>query len=291
VRYESLDYVYDNLMLDGKTNENGVACPGAGCRYSRPSDRSDDFTNSTVQLGWIHDLNPGTQVYANLATAFRAPQATELYRLQANQLVTDLGSEEVDSFELGYRAGREGLSYALSAYYMTKDNVIFQDSDRNNVSGGETLHRGIEVNTVADLSDSLRLTVAASYARHTYEANIAPIGTTIVLNGLEMDTAPKLVGNVQLDWQLNPTNSLNFEWVHMDRYYTDEENLHKYAGHDLLNLRYRYDSPSSWYFAARVLNVLDTDYAERADYSGLGGGDRYFVGEPVSVYFTVGSNF
>jgi outer membrane receptor protein involved in Fe transport len=244
-----------------------------------------------VQLGWIHDLQAGTQVFANLSTAFRAPQATELYRLQANQSVTDLGSEEIDSFEVGYRAGRDGLSYALSAYYMQKDNVIFQDSDRNNVSGGETSHRGIEVSTVADVSQSLTLTVAASYALHAYEANIAPIGTTILLDGLDMDTAPKLVGNVQLDWELNESNRLNFEWVHMGRYYTDDENLHKYSGHDLLNLRYRYDSPSSWYFAARVLNVLDTDYAERADYSGLGGGDRYFVGEPASVYFTVGSNF
>ena len=31
-------------MIDGNTDENGIPCPG-GCLYSRPADRSDDFTN------------------------------------------------------------------------------------------------------------------------------------------------------------------------------------------------------------------------------------------------------
>jgi outer membrane receptor protein involved in Fe transport len=132
--------------------------------------------------------------------------------------------------------------------------------------------------------------VVASYARHTYESNIAPLGVTVLLDGKDMDTAPKLVGNVQLNWQVNAQNSLNLEWVHMDSYYTDEVNEHEYEGHDVVNLRYRYDSGNNWYFAARVTNLFDEDYAERADYSGFGG-DRYFVGEPAQVFFTVGSRF
>jgi outer membrane receptor protein involved in Fe transport len=291
LRYEFLEYDYDNLMIDGNTAEDGTPCPGAGCRYSRPADRSDDFDNVTAQIGWIHDLASTGQVFANLSYAFRAPQATELYRLQANQVVTDLDSEKVDSLEGGYRVSRDRMSYELSAYYMTKDNVIFQDSDRNNVSGGKTKHRGIEFNTYVSLTESLSLNMMASFARHTYESNIAPLGATIVLDGLDMDTAPELTGNVQLDWRLNMANSLNFEWVHMDSYFTDESNQHSYAGHDLVNVRYRYDAANDWYFAARVLNLFDVDYAERADYSALGGGDRYFVGEPVSLYLTVGRRF
>ena len=132
--------------------------------------------------------------------------------------------------------------------------------------------------------------MVASYARHTYEANIAPLGVPILLDGKDMDTAPKLVGNVQLDWQINTESSLNFELVHMDSYFTDESNLHRYEGHQVVNARYRYDSGNSWYFAARVLNLFDTDYAERADFSGFGG-DRYFVGEPTGLYFTIGTQF
>ena len=290
VRYEFLEYEYDNLMIDGNTAENGTPCPGAGCRYSRPADRSDDFDNVTAQIGWIHDFNADAQFYANAAYAFRAPQATELYRLQANQTVADLDSEKVDSFEVGYRANHGIASYTLSAYYMKLEDVIFQDSNRNNVSGGKTAHRGVELSSLFALTDNLTLNVVASYARHTYESNIAPLGVTIQLDGKEMDTAPGLVGNTQLNWQINAQNSLNLEWVHMDDYYTDESNLHSYEGHDVFNLRYRYDSNDSWYFAARVTNLFDEDYAERADYSGFSG-DRYFVGEPAQVFFTVGARY
>ena len=290
LRYEFLEYEYDNLMIDGNTAENGMPCPGAGCRYSRPADRSDDFDNVTAQIGWIHDFNADSQFYANAAYAFRAPQATELYRLQANQTVADLDSEKVNSFEMGYRAKHGIASYTLSAYYMNLEDVIFQDSSRNNVSGGETAHRGVELNSLFALTDSLSLNVVASYARHTYESNIAPLGVTVLLDGKDMDTAPKLVGNVQLNWQVNDQNSLNLEWVHMDSYYTDEVNEHEYEGHDVVNLRYRYDSGNNWYVAARVTNLFDEDYAERADYSGFGG-DRYFVGEPAQIFFTVGSRF
>ena len=130
LRYEMLEYDYDNLMIDGNTAEDGTPC-GGGCRYSRPSDRSDDFDNYTAQIGWIHDFDQSTQFFSNVSYAFRAPQATELYRLQANQTVTDLDSEEISSIEAGYRVGRDNVSYSLVAYYMEKDNVIFQDSDRN----------------------------------------------------------------------------------------------------------------------------------------------------------------
>ncbi len=296
LRYENLEYDYDNRMIDGNTAEDGSSCsvsafnPTGACRYSRPSDRTDDFDNMTAQIGWIHDFDADSQIYANLSYAFRAPQATELYRLQANQLVSDLDSEKVDSFEVGYRANHGNASYTLSAYYMQKDDVIFQDSARNNVSGGETEHKGVELNAVFGLTDTLSLNTVLSYARHTYESNIAPLGTSILLDGKDMDTAPKLVGNVQLNWQLNARNSFNLEWVHMDDYYTDEENLHSYEGHDVFNLRYRYDSGNNWYFAARAMNLFDTDYAERADYSAFGG-DRYFVGEPAQVFFTLGSQF
>jgi len=46
VRVEYVGYDYDNRMLAGNTDENGVPCLPAGCLYSRPADRSDSFTNA-----------------------------------------------------------------------------------------------------------------------------------------------------------------------------------------------------------------------------------------------------
>jgi len=299
LRYEMLEYDYDNRMIDGNTAADGSSCsasafnPTGTCRYSRPGDRTDDFDNYSLQLGWIHDFDENAQFFSNVSLAFRAPQATELYRLQQNQQVADLESEEMESFEVGYRASRGNMSYTLAAYYMQKDNVIFQDSGRNNVDNGETEHKGIELNSQFTLTDQLSLTVVASYARHTYEANVAPRGVSILLDGKDIDTAPKLTANAKLNWTINANNNMNLEWVHMDKYYMDESNTHEYEGHDLLNLRYQYDSNSNWYASARITNLLDTDYAERADVNAFSDftGDRYFVGQPRSVYFTLGSRF
>ncbi len=296
LRYEMLEYDYDNKMIDGNTAEDGSSCtpsafnPAGTCRYSRPADRSDDFNNSSMHLGWIHDFDESQQVFVNAAHAFRAPQATELYRLQVNQLVADLDSEEVDSFEIGYRAARENVSYSLAVYWMQKDNVIFQDSSRSNVSGGETDHLGLELNSLFELTDSLQLNIVASYADHTYGANIAPLGVTVNIDGNDIDTAPKLTANVQLRWAINENNNAQLEWVHMDDYYTNETNTNSYEGHDIMNLRYQYQSNDAWYFAARVTNLFDTNYAERADWTSFVG-DRYFVGEPASLYVTIGTTF
>jgi iron complex outermembrane recepter protein len=289
LRTEHLGYDYNNKMIDGRTKDDGVACGFGGCRYSRPSDRSDSFNNVSAQLGWIHDFDDQQQVFANLSHAFRAPQANEMYRLQNDQLVADLNSEEVDSLDVGYRATRENISYAISVFYMEKDDVIFQNSDRENVSGGSTKHRGVEFNTEFTLSEQLSLAFAGSYARHTYEGNIAPRGVSVVIDGNDIDTAPKFTSSAQLNWQINSIHNVELEWVHMGSYYTNEANTNKYDGHDLLNLRYRAEINDSWYFSARATNLLDIDYAERADFAF--GDDRYFIGEPASLYVTIGSRF
>lgn len=287
VRHEMLGYEYDNLMINGRTRDDGVACGFGGCRFNRPADRSDDYDNTSAQLGWIHDFDSGTQVYVNAARAFRSPDTNEIYRLQGTQNVADLDSENANSYELGLRGVISDLNYAVAVYHMEKDNVIIQDSTRINISGAETKHRGIEVNTAYGLTDSLSLTVAATYARHTYEGTLNP--GTVKLAGLDMDTAPRVSGSAQLRWQISAVRNLELEWVHMGSYFTDEANTARYPGHELVNLRYQADFGTQWYYGANVTNLLDTDYAERADIAF--GNERYFVGEPRSVYVTVGHRF
>ena len=43
-RLENISYDYKNQMIDGRTDEFGVPC-ALGCRYNRPADRTDSFTN------------------------------------------------------------------------------------------------------------------------------------------------------------------------------------------------------------------------------------------------------
>jgi outer membrane receptor protein involved in Fe transport len=287
LRYENLEYDYDNRMINGRTRDDGSVCGFGGCRFNRPADRTDTYDNVSAQLGWIHDLDESQQVYVNGARAFRAPDTNEVYRLQGIQNVADLDSEEMNSLELGYRASRERVSYSVAAFLMEKQNVIFQDSNRINISGAETRHRGIEANTAMALGDALTLSFAATWAKHTYEGNLNP--GAVQLAGLDIDTAPRWMGSSQLQWQIDAARSLELEWVHMGSYFMDEVNVFKYPGHDLVNLRYQAEWRDNWYYSARITNLFDTEYADRADVGF--GQERYFVGEPISLYLTVGQRF
>ncbi len=288
VRFENLKYEYDNNMIDGRTKDNGVPCTNGGCRFNRPADRSDSFHNSSVQLGWIHDLTASSQFYANISNAFRAPDTNEIYRLQGTQNVADLGSEKARSAEVGLRGSLNKLGYGVVVFHMRKKNVIIQDSNRINISGAETEHQGIEINGGYAFTDAWSFLLAMTNARHTYQGNVNP--GTLKLEGLDIDTAPRVMGSAQLRWKSANRNA-ELEWVHMGAYYTDETNTPaaRYPGHELLNLRYQVDVNAHWNYGVNITNLLDRDYAERADIAF--GVERYFVGEPRSVYFNAGYRF
>jgi outer membrane receptor for Fe3+-dicitrate len=85
LRAEYVGYDYDNRMLAGNTDENGVPCPDPGCLYTRPADRKDDFFNAAPKLSLSYDLATGAMIYASVSRGFRPPEITELYRLQRGQ--------------------------------------------------------------------------------------------------------------------------------------------------------------------------------------------------------------
>jgi len=284
LRYEMMDYDYSNRMLTGRTDENGDPCGFGGCRYSRPADRGDRFENWSPKLGLLYDLSDTQQVYLNLAQGFRAPQATELYRLQRDQIKADLDPEELYSAELGLRGQGNRLRYEINVFVMKKRNVIFRDSDFFNVADGETRHKGLELSLAYDLSDQLDFTLSASYAEHEY--NDDRILNGVAIDNNEVDSAPHHFGSAQLGWNLTNKVRTELEWVNQGAYYTDPENLHEYDGHNLFNLRTSWKPDSQWNVVARITNITNRDYAERADFSGFSG-DRYFPGEPRSLYVQI----
>ncbi len=286
-RYEQVKYDYDNNMLTGRTNDAGVPCGFGGCRFSRPADRSDTFNNVSPRLSVTHYLTPDSQLYFQLSRGFRAPQATELYRLQAGQSVNNIDSEELDSVELGIRGDLNALAYDVSLYFMEKDNFIFRDTTRTTVDNGETSHRGIEISLSYEFSDSLSGDLVATFARHEYENN--PALSATLVKGNDIDTAPREMGSVRLNWA--PVGNFNgeLEWTYLGEYYEDPANQHEYDGHSLVNLRLNYEINDKISTFFRVINLTDTDYAERADFGF--GSDRYFVGEPRSVYAGIRTSF
>ncbi|WP_293615414.1 TonB-dependent receptor [Porticoccus sp.] len=284
LRYEMLRYNYDNRMLSGRTDENGIPCGFGGCRYSRPADRTDRFENWSPKLGLLYDLTDNHQIYLNLAQGFRAPQAVELYRLQREQVEAELDSEELLSAELGFRGQAENLSYELALFAMKKRNEIFRDSDFFNVADGEIRSRGVELAFAYQFNNQFDLALAASYVKHEYSDDRLSGG--IDIDGNEVDTAPKHFGSARLGWDFRSSGRVELEWLNQGKYYTDPENEHRYDGHNLFNLYGYWQVTPHWKLNLRVTNLADRKYAERADYTSFSG-NRYFPGEPRSIYFGV----
>ncbi|WP_237064971.1 TonB-dependent receptor [Microbulbifer guangxiensis] len=281
LRLEGLRYDYDNRMLSGRTREDGSACGFGGCRYNRPADRTDDFANWSPHAGVTYEWMPEQQLFVNLAHGYRAPQATELYRLQRDQSVAELDSEALRSIEFGLRGRAPRWRYELVGFAMEKRNVIFRDADFFNRSGASTSHQGVELALGLQLAPRWSLDLSASYAEHRYRDDRLLDGLPV--DGKLVDSAPRVFGSTRLSWVPDESSRLELEWQHQGRYYTDPLNLHGYPGHDLLNLRAERRLGAGWSVALRLLNLTDEHYAERADYSSFAG-DRYFPGEPRALY-------
>ena len=277
LRYEHMQYDYTNNMLTGRTTADGTECGFGGCRYSRPASGKNSFSNTSPKFGVSYKVNNNNTLYANFSRGYRAPQAAELYQLQREQTTADLNPEIANNAELGLKGYYSNVSYALAVYAMSKHNTIYRDSDFFNVNDGSSRHRGIELEVDYALSKTLNLQFAGTHAKHTYTNNQLINGLNI--NGNNVDTAPRNVANLDLTWQAFNNLALALQWHSVSSYYTDPENLHSYEGHDILSLRAKWQVTNNLEVLARIINLTDEAYAERADYTSFTG-DRYFPGKP-----------
>ena len=282
LRTEHLRYDYNNRMLDGNTRDDGTVCGFGGCLYSRPADRADSFTNLAPKFALNFLLNAQTSLYANLSRGFRAPQATELYRLQSGQQVADLDSERIDSFEVGVRTSRRSWSADLTAFAMRKRDSVFRDAEGFNISGARSKHHGLEGSIEILLNSSWQLNLAASYARHSYDFDVVASRGETFVSGRDVDTAPRWLGNIELLFKPNERINAGLQWTTIGEYYLDAENRFRYPGHAIANLRAGTQLAASLELIVRLNNLTNRDYADRADYAF--GSYRYFPGRGRELF-------
>ncbi|MDX1570319.1 MAG: TonB-dependent receptor [Xanthomonadales bacterium] len=276
LRAERTDYSYDNRLADGNLREDGTACGFGGCLYNRPGDRDDDFSEIAPKFSLSRHFDDGSRAYVRLARGFRAPQATELYRLQRGQDVADLDSEILDAAEVGYKFSQGTLDGSLALFYMKKDNFIFRDADGFNVSDGATRHAGVEASLAWRPGDLWKVQATATLADHSYAfSRDAALGESIQ-SGNEVDTAPDRLGRVAATRLGLLGGRGTVEWIHQGDYFVDAANEHRYEGHDLFHLSWRRPF-EAWSIELRLENLFNTRYAERADFAF--GNYRYFPGQ------------
>ena len=207
---------------------------------------------------------------------------TELYRLQRQQSIADLDSEQLDALEVGVKAELERARFSVAAFDMDKRNVILRDANGFNVDNGRTSHQGVEYELVWQAMPALALSVAGTFARHRYEFSSAIEGGETIVDGDDVDTAPRQVHAASLRWEPDDRLSVETEWLYVGDYWLDAANAHRYAGHELLNLRGRWSFAPQWSLALRLNNALDRDYADRADFAF--GNYRYFPGRDRTLF-------
>ena len=284
LRGETHDYDY---TTDAPAGPNG--------RFLVPDDREDSYDLLTPKLGAIWTPGNGAiSYYVNYSRGERAPQASDLYRLQSQQGIAEAEVETMDSVEIGTRGTVVGgrLYFDVAAYYAEKENFFFRDSDGLNVTDGSTRHQGIEAQAAYDIFGDGLLTVSgtASYAEHTYTFDrIVASGSEIIRSGNEVDTAPNWLGDVRLTWRPTDAFEASVSAEYIGEYFTDPANTQTYPGHTVTQARASYDFTETLEGFVIVRNLFDLNYADRADLAF--GNQRYFPGEPMNATFGVRKRF
>lgn len=288
IRFEKLNYDYNNLSLTGRTRDDGTECSFGGCRYSRPADRKDSFFEGSPSVELRYQLTPDWRLHASIASSFRAPQATELYRLQREQKQANLDSVSATNMEFGVGYRSNTIDANVTAFDLRKSNVIFRDSDFFNVDGNRLDSRGLELSLSQQLSESLSWRFAGARSDYTYASDQLSGGVNI--NGNKVDTAPSLHYNVGLNWQVSSKLFVDVELQHVGPYFLEPENRREYEGYHVLNVRSGYDFSPNLHVSLRLLNAMNDAYAERADFTSFTN-ERYFPGAPRTVFLGFRYNF
>jgi outer membrane receptor protein involved in Fe transport len=289
LRLDRTNYDYDNRMIDGNTRDDGTPCAAAGCLYARPADSSDDFDNLAprVTLSWAPA--PAHLLYVSASSGFRPPEMTEVYRLQRQQTVADLDSEQLEAAEIGWKFGSSDLALTAALYDMKKKHVILRDSNGFNVSDGSTSHRGFEYEAHWRASAWLQLYAAGTYARHEYTFSRSIEGGETIVSGNDVDTAPRHMHNAGVEARLGQQWHVALDGSYVGGYFLDAANTATYPGHKVANARAGWTARLGRYQDLRVVlridNLFDKAYADRADFAF--GNYRYFPAQGRAVFLSV----
>ena len=105
-----------------------------------------------------------------------------------------------------------------------------------------------------------------------------------------MDTAPKWLANGRWGWTPVAWFSSELELNYLGKHYVNAANTAEYDGHLVANLRMQARVNDSVALHARIINLTDEQYADRADFTEFTAeGYRYFPAMPRQFY--VGATF
>lgn len=290
LRYDIFNVDYDNNL----TSQVDKA-------HNTPDSQKINYSHLSPKTGIVYRINELQQVYANYRHAFRAPSVSTLFRSGKSINTTELKPVKTDSIEVGYRGyALDNVSYELALYYMEKSDdivsVINSESDRVSLNAGESIHKGIELGLQAGITSELSLNTSFSYSEQTYGQfeylyscfSCTPRVVNQILNfdGNHIGKAPKTLGNIAIRFEPITLHGfmLELELEHVGKYYTDETNTNEYSGHELLNVRSRYQLNTEFEIYGRLQNLMDKRYSTYTSNQVGSSEIEYRPGLPLTLY-------
>ena len=241
-------------------------------------------TNYSWDLSSNYALTKDTNLYARVATGYRAPSIQG--RILFGDSISVGGAEKNLSYEAGVKQDLFNKRARLSAtvfQYRVKDLQLTAGSGGVNqnrlVNAAKATGQGIELDFQAILSDELRMTLGGSYNdTEIKDANLFvspcgngctvtnPAGTvkgTTLINGNPLPRAPKWVGNFTLRYSKPVADGEFFaftDWAYRDTYNMFLYEAKEYKAKSLLEggLRVGYKwSDGKYELAAYGRNITD----------------------------------
>lgn len=281
-----------------------------------------DVDNVSWDASGVYAINDNVNVFARVATGFRAPsvQGRLLFAnpLAPNGGVSQADSEKVISYEAGVKADlwnkRARLGFTVFRYDVDGQQLIAVGGASNTaelLNADKTIGQGFELDLEAYLTDNLLVTLGSSYNDTEIKDRdlaVAPCGGgctvtdpanpdparpgTVLINGNPLPQAPKWVHNLTARWGLPVGDGGEF-FVYTDWSYRSAVNFFLYESKEFRSktiveggLRVGYNwNYGDYEVALYGRNITDTTRVVGAiDFNNLTG----FINEPrtIGVEFT-----
>nr|WP_174505617.1 TonB-dependent receptor [Acinetobacter sp. Marseille-Q1620] len=247
-----------------------------------------DESKFTPALGITYKITPEVSVYANYIESL------------AKGLSNATGSVTLKPFvaeqkEIGLKYENERLGASISLFDIDKQRGI-QQADRF-VDAGKYVHRGIELNTYGQISDSLKVLGGMSWI----DAKQKNTGE-VKYDGKKEVGVPEFQANLGADWKLPVSQdiSLNAQLTYTGSTYASLDNRLKVNDWTTLDLGASYktqfgQTPTTFNF--RINNVFDKDYwssvglYDNINSAGNTNNGYLVVGQPRTFTFSAAFDF
>ena len=312
---------YSNDKKDFRALRFDITTASPLGQFAYPPAISSDTSNVSGDLSGTYELSANTNLFARLATGYRAPSMQgRLFGL--TDVASFAGAEKATSVEAGIKQDLFNKRARLSAsvfQYEVKDKQLTAGSGTKNmnqlINADKVTGQGVEIDFQAILSDSLRMTLGGSYndteikdknlfvqtcgnannnaaTGCTVVGRPGPFASTQYLNGNPLPRSPKWQGNFTLRYSrdLGPGEFYAYtDWAYRSTYNMFLYEAKEYKAKSLLEgglrVGYKWDNYEAAVYARNITDKVQTVAA--IDFDNLTG----MVNEPRSFGIQLRATF